>query len=94
MGKKLFEVHAEVTFYVLAENDVKALMLAEEVGNNYELSYEISTVQHVNAEDWNSVPYGSEDGQTCGQIMEEIKRQEAQEEFFNKHQLKLFEEVR
>jgi hypothetical protein len=69
MAKKLYEVTAK--FYVMADN---------ELGAEYPYSFELSNctldvfeAQSVDADWWDSIPFGGDDDRTCGQIFEQRK---------------------
>lgn len=97
MGNKLFEALFETESgisktYIVAESIEDASRIALKEVSEY--SHRITEVDEISNR-WNDeIPLGSEDGKTCGQILQEMKHQAAQEEYFRKHQLKLFEEVK
>ena len=66
--KKLFEV--EVKYYVMAESPSKATSVHIHPD---ECTTDAQEAESVDSEWWSSLPYGGDDGRSCGQILTDQK---------------------
>ena len=98
--KKLYEVETELILYVMAENESGAVVIAQrnvsaEAENLTRFDFTAVRPTHYYANWENEYPYGSDTNQTVKEIIEiekEVAKKQAEREFWEKKQLKLFTE--